>query len=126
MSGDLSEMLSDRFKLYSKEVTDEIKAAAAKIALESVHRLKSTSPKRTGKYAKGWTVKVNKNDPNGIELTVYDKNYRPGHLLEHGTASRSTFKGYNRGSMPKQEHIKPVEEWAAKELEEAVKKAVQK
>lgn len=126
MSEDLSGQLTRMFTLYSKEVTDEIKTATKKIAREAVSKLKSTSPKRTGNYAGGWTQKTTKNDANGIEVTIYNRKPRVGHLLEHGTGQRSTRKGYNRGVMPKQEHIKPVEEWANKELEKAAEKAVQK
>lgn len=126
MSEDVGSQLAGIFKLYSKEVTDEIKAAAIKISSEAVKKLKAASPKRTGTYKKGWTMKTTKNTPNEIEITIYNRKPRAGHLLEHGTGHRSTRKGYNRGSMPKKEHIKPVEEWANKELEEAVEKAVKK
>lgn len=126
MSNDVSGQLASIFKLYSKEVTDEIKAATIKISSEAVKKLKAASPKRTGAYKKGWTMKTTKNTPNEIEITIYNRKPRVGHLLEHGTGTRSTRKGYNRGSMPKKEHIKPVEEWAKRELEKAVEKAIRK
>lgn len=91
---------------YEKEVQEAAEAEMQKIAKEAAQKLKQASPKNTGKYARGWTVKK-----DGKTYTVYNKN-KPGltHLLEKGHAK---VKG---GRVPAQEHIKPVEDWAVDEV----------
>lgn len=125
MADNLQSQLNGIFKLYSAQVTEEIKAATVKVADKAVKKLRAASPKRTGKYKKGWGIKTTKNTVNDIEVTIFNKVPHVAHLLENGTDDRQTRKGYNRGSMPAQPHIKAVEEWAKRELETEVRKAVE-
>jgi hypothetical protein len=57
--------------------------------------LKEKSPKRTGKYAKGWRSTVRKESAVGAEVVVHNKIYRLTHLLEKGHAKRGG--GKSRG-----------------------------
>lgn len=80
-------------------------------AKNTVKDLKATSPKRSGKYAAGWTSKADGKN----SYVVYNKTYRLTHLLEKGHATRlGTGKGrYTYGykarvkAMP---HISPAEQ----------------
>lgn len=47
--------------------------------------LRSTSPRRTGRYAKGWTSDERSEGDGSVTVTVHNKT-KPGltHLLEHG------------------------------------------
>ena len=101
---------------YSKEVRRATNNAQDKIAKECVQKLKSTSPRKTGDYAKGWAVKRATGKTRGIvDVTVHNKtDYQLTHLLENGHVVRNAKGTYGRTNGIK--HIKPVEEWAVSEL----------
>lgn len=106
--------MEEQIKLIIKELNADVQKAleetARELAKEGVERLKRTSPKRTGKYAKGWTSK--KQDD---AIIIHTKN-KPGltHLLEKGHAKR------NGGRTKPIKHIEPVEEYLKKEMERRV------
>lgn len=108
---DLSKEVGNLLEKYGEEVNHLLQEAVPKVAKGAVKQLKSSSPKDTGKYAKGWTSKVEKSRL-GVSATVYggNKTGSIAHLLEHGHAKR------NGGRVPGNEHIRPVEEWASEEL----------
>ena len=107
------------FEKTVKWMLDHYSAAAAEatfkvvpqVADEAAQKLRQTSPRRKGKYAKSWKVK-RENGRLKVMATVYaDKpEYRLTHLLEKGHARR----GGGR-AVPAIEHIAPVEEWANNE-----------
>lgn len=105
---------------YSKEVKDVTDKSIEKVSKESVQKLKNTSPKRTGKYARSWTKKKVKGR-NGIdEVTVHNKQYQLTHLLENGHIVRNSKGTYGRTNGIK--HIKPVEEWAQDALQQEIER----
>lgn len=105
---------------YSKEVKDVTDKSIEKVSKESVQKLKNTSPKRTGKYARSWTKKKVKGR-NGIdEVTVHNKQYQLTHLLENGHIVRNSKGTYGRTNGIK--HIKPVEEWAQEALPQEIER----
>ena len=60
-----------------------------KLQLHTVKELKTSSPKLTGRYAKGWKQKVEADGVNGTKLTVYNADaYQLTHLLENGADLR--------------------------------------
>ena len=108
---------------YSKEVKDVTDKSIEKVSKESVRKLKNTSPKRTGKYARSWTKKKVKGR-NGIdEVTVHNKQYQLTHLLENGHIVRNSKGTYGRTNGIK--HIKPVEEWAQEELPREIERRLE-
>lgn len=110
----LSIEIGEALKTYTKEVEEEIARAADDVSKEAVSELKSTSPRKTGEYAKGWGRKKQKNG-----YTVYNrKKPELTHLLEKGHAKRGG------GRVPGIKHIEPVEEWANKEFEKRVEKVI--
>ena len=105
---------------YSKEVKDVTDKSIENVSKESVQKLKNTSPKRTGKYARSWTKKKVKGR-NGIdEVTVHNKQYQLTHLLENGHIVRNSKGTYGRTNGIK--HIKPVEEWAQDALPQEIER----
>lgn len=108
---DINEQLKDIFEDYSTDVRKTVNECCLDVARESGLKLRETSPKDTGKYAKSWAVKeVKTNDFGGSTWVVYNKKYQLTHLLEKGHAKR------NGGRVKAYPHIKPVEEWAINEL----------
>lgn len=88
------------------------------VGSETVKELKTTSPKRTGRYAKGWTYQTDlRAGKDGAKLTVHNKKYyRLTHLLENGHAK------VNGGRVEGKRHIAPArdkaEETVMKRLKE--------
>ena len=95
----------------NEEVQKAMDEGMKQTAKEAVAKLKSSSPRKTGKYARGWTTK--QIDKNGIVIHNA-KHYQLTHLLENGHVIRNKKGTYGRTSGIK--HIAPVEEWASDEL----------
>lgn len=111
-------------EIQMAEILDEVQKGAKEalgkgidnVSKESVQKLRNTSPRRTsgknaGRYAKGWTVKKNRDG----DVVVHNKtDYQLTHLLENGHVIRNKKGTYGRTHGIK--HIAPVEEWASDEL----------
>lgn len=100
---------------YTNDVNQTVDQVMKSNAQEAKKALTSSSPVRSGKYAKSWAVKKLKG-----QYIVYNK--KPGltHLLENG---HDIIRGGRKvGHAPAQVHIQPVEEMISekivKELEE--------
>ena len=95
---------------YSEEVKEGMTKAFKEIAAQCVKKLRQTSPKRGGDYAKSWKRKMTVS-PSVISATVYSKKPYQNltHLLEHGHAKAG---GGRVEGIP---HIGPVQEWAGEE-----------
>ena len=109
-------------KQYYPQVVEVATKAIEEVSKEAVSRLKKESPKgANGKYAKGWARKVETGRLT-VGATVYGKHgtYQLAHLLENGHARRGG--GRNVEAIV---HIKPVEEWAVKEVETRIREKVE-
>ena len=114
---DLSKQIADAMAQYTGAISEEIEASLKNVGKEAAVRLKSTSPRRSGKYRKGWKVTAERRNGE-INVTVHNKYYRLTHLLEHGHKTRN---GGRAKAIP---HIAPVEDWAEAEAMKAIEKAV--
>lgn len=125
MAVDVSKQMDAILTQFNKGVKDTTNEAIASASKESVQKLKNTSPRRTGDYAKSWRVKKQKNG-NGIEgAVVHNKDhYRLTHLLENGHVIRNAKGTYGRTRGIK--HIAPVEEWANGELVETIERSIER
>lgn len=113
----LSKTAISILKEYGDSAKDAVNASVMEVTKESAKKLKKSSPKRSGYYAKHWRGKTEKGRLV-TKGTVYNaENYNITHLLENGHAKRGG------GRVAPKEHIAPVNEWAQEEL---VKKVVQK
>ena len=124
--GTVQEQMTKILNDYTEDAIRESDGVLQSVASEAVQKLKNTSPKRTGDYAKGWRVSTRKKGKYiGIfahtgEYVVHNSTeYRLTHLLENGHMIVNASGVYGR-TRP-QKHIAPVEEWAADELPNKIK-----
>jgi len=117
----LEKAVKDILQDYSVEVAKAAAEAVQEVTKEATKKLRQTSPKRKGRYAKGWASKVEKTATT-VDATVYGKTgtYQIAHLLEHGHAKRGG------GRVNGNTHIKPVEEWAISEVEKRIREKVER
>ena len=83
---DLAATVEKTLSDYAEDVNDIVKQEIKDAGKEAAKELKEKSPKRTGKYAKGWRSTVRKESAVGAEVVVHNKIYRLTHLLEKGYA----------------------------------------
>ena len=98
----LDQMLSE----YYRDSREQMEKATTQTGRECAKKLKSESPKRTGKYASGWGSENTTVTLGGPSITVWNKKY-PGltHLLELGHQNSR-----GGGRTPAHPHIKSVEQ----------------
>lgn len=110
----ITKELEDILKEYIDKVDETTDDVMKKASSDTAKDLRSTSPKRTGRYAAGWTVKSEKG-VRGMIYTVYNKKYyRLTHLLENGHVIRNKKGTYGRA--PAHPHIKAAEDRAAQRI----------
>lgn len=117
--GQLADAIMEGLEEYANLATDDLKASVRKAGKTVKDEISTTAPKDTGKYAKSWAVKNQKETSNSLELVVHSKNrYQLAHLLEFGHAKRGG------GRVAAQPHIAPAEEKAIDTLEREIEKAL--
>ena len=110
-----TESVTAQMKELLDEVNEDVKKATKRnidsVSKESVQKLKNTSPRKSGSYAKGWGAKRQ----GEMDVVVHNRtDYQLTHLLENGHVIRNKKGTYGRTHGIK--HIAPVEEWAVDEL----------
>lgn len=111
----LADEITRAMREYTDAVSDGVMQAVDEIADEGKKELQATSPKKTGKYAKAWTVKK-EGRGKFIRRIIHLKapHYRLAHLLEKGHAKRGG------GRVAGRPHIAPVEQKLVTRLEERI------
>lgn len=110
-----SRAVGDILENYADKVGDALGDVIKEVATQAKKDLAASSPKRTGRYAKGWRT-----EDTGTRLapgqTVY--NTKPGlpHLLEFSHALRGG------GRSVAQPHIAPVNDKIPQLIEEGLEK----
>ena len=100
---------------YKERVKRATEVSMNRVSRECVKKLRNTSPKKTGDYAKGWASEKAVAHGNTVDYIVRNKtDYQLTHLLENGHVIRNKKGTYGRTHGIK--HIAPVEEWAVDEL----------
>ena len=118
----LADAVTNELSSYSAEVAKVVDECVEDVANQCVDKLKSTSPRRTGKYAEGWKSEVAYHKSGNKRIVVRNKKYYYlTHLLEYGHA----LKG-GKGRVKAIVHIKPVENFAKKELQRQIEVRVKK
>ena len=110
-TGSVAAQMEELLDEINRDVEDSAKKNMSTVAKESAQKLKNTSPRRSGSYAKGWSVKKQ----GDMDVVVHNRtDYQLTHLLENGHVIRNKKGTYGRTNGIK--HIAPVEEWAVDEL----------
>lgn len=110
----LSDEIARALQEFTTEVEEGLEKAKEKSAKDGAKTLRATSPKRYGKYAKGWTAKQ-----EGKAWIIHNaKRPQITHLLEKGHIKRGG------GRVSGRVHIAPVEEQAIQQFEDEVKKVI--
>ena len=116
LAADIQKILDD----YEGDIRDLNKETVRKIGQKGVQALKSASGVfgGTGKYASGWSSKVEETRM-ASKATLYNGKV-PGlpHLLENGHAKR------NGGRVSGKVHIKPVEDELIKAFEQELEQGI--
>ncbi len=116
----LADTVQKELGVFSEKVTEATKKVIDLVTKEAVTELKNTSPKRTGKYAKGWQTKDSYESTRTKRSTVHNRtSYQLTHLLEHGHANRG---GGRTAPAP---HIAQVEQKAMQKLEAGIREAAE-
>lgn len=117
---ELSIQIIKSMEQYSGAVKEQIAAGMQAVANEALVRVKASTPKRTGKYRRGWKIThENRAGLVGFEIHQNSKQARLTHLLENGHRTRK-----KKGWVKAQPHIRAVEQWAAAEAQKMIEKAV--
>lgn len=100
---------------YDEQVQRVANSAITQVARETVKRLKSSSPRKSGSYARGWAIKNLNVHGSIVDIVVHNRtDYQLTHLLENGHLVVNKKGTYGRA--PAHPHIGPAEEWANNEL----------
>ena len=120
----LADAISAVLEEYRTEVERGTKEAVREVAKAGVTALKQTSPKNTGKYAKGWTSKVEEGRL-GAEAVIYNA-AKPGlaHLLEKSHVMRNG-TGRTFGMSTPHVHIEPVEQMLNEDFENRIRVVIE-
>ena len=107
---------------YSQDVVEKVNVSSEKVGKAAVKRLKQTSPKRYGNYAKSWTMKTEKaiGQPHTRIIHAKAPHYRLTHLLEYGHAK------VGGGRVEGRPHIRPAEEEVIREFTREVEEAIER
>ena len=107
---------------YSQDVVEKVNVSSEKVGKATVKQLRQTSPKKTGKYAKSWTMSTEKEIGQPHKRIIHAKapHYRLTHLLEHGHAKRGG------GRVEGRPHIRPAEEEVIREFTREVEEAIKR
>ena len=114
MAIDLTKDLMRELNAYAQDIKDEMEQEAHNVAKKTAKKLKSTSPRKTDKYRKGWRAKK----VNTASVVHNATDYQLTHLLEHGHVNRD---GSFTAARP---HIADAEQEAIEEYLKKVEEAI--
>ena len=109
---------------YTEEVEEAIPHIVDSTADAMVKEIRAAAPKRTGRYAKGWTVRQlgerTRSKEGYAKLVCNPKRYSIAHLVEYGHARRG---GGRASGKP---HIRPACDKLLPEFERKIEEAVKR
>lgn len=112
----VTQFASDVIKQDKAQLRKDVRKAA-KVTEQQLH---STSPRRTGRYAAGWTTSVTEDADGHVSASVHNStDWQLTHLLEKG--HEQFFMGHDMGHRyPGRKHIEPAYEAGADYLKGAL------
>lgn len=125
-SNELGEAINTILTDYGHAVEESTAEIVEQVAKETVDELKSNSPKKTGRYAKGWRKRKLRSNGTATTYEVYNAtDYQLTHLLEFG--HEKWIRGKDTGSrVAARPHIRPAMQKAEKELVKRLKITITK
>lgn len=126
--GQLGEAINEILNEYANEVVESSKEAVistGKMALKVAQAHASQIGR--GKYARSLTMEEGADTGRvymGTSVTIYSKQYRLAHLLEHGHVLK--VRGKVRGVTRAFPHFAPAEQYAIQMLPEKIKQVIQR
>lgn len=123
MAHSVADQLAEILDGYDKEVREAVEKDIETVAKDTAKKLKQTSPKESGEYAKNWAVR---NDRRSKTTVVYNKapTYRLTHLLENGHVGRNQYGEWGR--VEGEKHIAPAEQEAVADLVKKVEEDIER
>ena len=120
----LANVIVDAMLAYTAEVEAAIPAIVDSTADALVREIRAAAPKRTGRYARGWTSRKLGGRVRSREgyarLVCNPRWYSLAHLLEYGHAKRGG------GRVAARPHIRPAYDKLLPEFERRLAEAVQR
>lgn len=122
--GNISQQVLAILQEYGQGITETVNDIIPDVAKDTAKQIRANIDSagigkgRNGKYAKGWSVSVEKTGTGDMRAVVYNRTPGLPHLLEFDHALRQG------GRTKPHEHIAPAEEWAEKEIVKRVKGAL--
>lgn len=126
--GSLAKTINEELQSIGVAVDDGMQEVFDEVGKEAVKKLKKTSPvnpkgKQSGRYAKGWTYEKGKKYRGKAVGVVRNKtDPQLTHILEYGHPL--VRNGKVVGNVEAREHIRPVAEWVAEEIENKLTKKI--
>lgn len=127
---DLTAAIKDILTKYGDDVYKVLDASIKDVAEASTEKLKGVHQWANNvsgsAYSAAWAVQDVQKDRVRVNRVIYNNGHaRLTHLLEKGHVSRNG-TGRTFGKVKAYPHIKPVEEWAVKELSQVVEERLNK
>lgn len=116
---ELNDTIQKELKEYGRETTEVMRDVVNEVTDQAVEELKVTSPKKRGKYAKGWRSQETKDTNTALTKTVHNRTPSLTHLIEKGHAKQ------NGGRVEGRPHIAPAEKRAIQNFEEQLRKRLE-
>lgn len=119
MAIDFSEQMKEILDEYALKLNTDIEEVTKSTAADTVKDLKSSSPKKSGKYGKSWSRKQDSNVYLNKNYIIHNKkHYQLTHLLEFGHAT------VNGGRVEAKPHIKQAEERGIRNFESKLRQVL--
>lgn len=124
--GSLAKTIQEELMNVGIACDDDMQEVFDQVGKEAVKKLKETSPvnpkgRHSGRYAKGWTYEKGKKYRGKAVGVVRNKtDPQLTHILEYGHPL--VRNGEVVGNVEAREHIRPVAEWCAEEIEKKLSK----
>ena len=126
---DLSAAIEEIIKEYGEDVYDVVNESVEEVTEEATDKLKAVNHwanDGSGAYAGSWTNDEKKKSRIFYSKVVHnEEHYQLTHLLENGHVIRNG-TGRSYGKTGKYPHVKPVKDWAEKELPKRFKERLER
>lgn len=118
----LAAEIAKELALFSQDVVENVNVSSERVGKAAVKRLKETSPKDKGDYAKSWAMATEPavGQPHKRIIHAKAPHYRLTHLLEHGHTK------VGGGRVEGRPHIQPAEEEVIREFVAGVEEAIKR